>query len=165
MGVDRLGPAHGLDDLQLAKGVVQVIVAADHMGDAHVLVVNDDRQHIGRRTIGAQQDHVVELGVLDRDLALHGILDHRLAALRRLEPDHRCHAGRRFLWIAIAPAPVIAHRHSGFALGGAHLVELLGGGVTVIGLALGQHLARDFGVPGGARELVGDLAVPRQAEP
>jgi hypothetical protein len=27
--VDRLGPAHGLDDAELAKGVVEVIVAAD----------------------------------------------------------------------------------------------------------------------------------------
>ena len=35
----------------------------------------------------------------------------------------------------------------------------------MIGMAVGQHLARDLGVTGGARELVGDLAVPLEAEP
>ena len=74
-----------------------MVVAADHVGDAHVVVVDHHGQHVGRRAVGAQQDHVVELGVLDRDLALHGILDHRLAALRRPQPDHRRDACRRLL--------------------------------------------------------------------
>ena len=35
----------------------------------------------------------------------------------------------------------------------------------MIGVAIGQHLARDLGVTGGAGKLIGDLAVPLQAEP
>jgi hypothetical protein len=93
---------------------------------AHVVVVDHHRQHVGRRAIGAQQDHVVELRVLDRDLALHGVLDHGLAALRRLEADHRIDAGWRVLRIAVAPAAVIAHRHAGFFLRRAHLLEFRG---------------------------------------
>ncbi len=165
VGIDRLRPVHGTDDLELAEGVVQVIVAADHVRDVHVVVVDDDGQHVGRRAVGAQQDHVVELGVLDLDLALHGILDHGLAALRRLEANDRRHAGRRVRRLAVAPAAVVAHRHAGLALRVAHLLEFLGRGVAVIGLAHGQHLLRHLGVPRRARELVGDLAVPRQAEP
>ena len=163
--VDRLRPAHGLDDLELAEGVVQVIVAADHMRDMHVVIVDDDGQHIGRRAVGAQQDHIVELAVLDRDFALHGILDDRLAGLRRLEADDRGNARGRILRVAIAPAAVIAHRLAGSLLGCAHLVEFLGRAVAVVGVAAGQHLVGHLGVPGGAGELVGDVAIPLQAEP
>ena len=113
VGIDRLRPAHGADDLELAEGIVQVIVAADHVGDVHVVIVDDDGQHVGRRAVGAQQDHVVELCVLDLDLALHGILDHGLAALRCLEANDWRHAGRCVLRVAIAPAAVVAHRHAG----------------------------------------------------
>jgi hypothetical protein len=165
VGIDRLGPAHRLDDLQLAEGVVEMVVAADHVGYAHVVVVDYDRQHVGRRAVGAQQDHVVELGVLDRDLALDGVLDHRLAVLRRPEPDHRRDAWRRVLRIAVAPATVVAHRQAGLLLRRPHLLELLGRGVAMVGLAHRQHLPGDLGVPRGALELIGDLAIPVEAEP
>ena len=165
VGIDRLRPAHRADDLELAEGVVEMIVAADDMGHAHVVIVDDDGQHVGRRAVGAQQDHVVELGVLDRDLALHRVLDDRLPGLRRLEAHDRLHVGGGLLRVAVAPAAVVAHRLAGGLLRSPHLIEFLRRGIAVIGMALGQHLVRDLGMAGGARELIGDLAVPRQAEP
>ena len=59
-----------------------MIVAADHMGDAHVVIVDDHGQHIGRRAVGAQQDHVVELVVGEAHVALHQIVHDGLAVLR-----------------------------------------------------------------------------------
>ena len=41
-----------------------MIVAANHMGHAHVMVVDHHRQHIGRRAIGSEQDEIVEFGML-----------------------------------------------------------------------------------------------------
>ena len=93
MGVGRLGPAHRADDRQLAEGVVEMVVAADDVGDAHVMVVDHHRQHVGRRAVGAQQDEIVELGVLDRDPALDQVVDHRLALARGLEADDEGRAG------------------------------------------------------------------------
>ncbi len=64
-----------------------MVVAADDVGDAHVVVVDHDREHVGRRAVGAQQDEVVEVLVLPDDAALHLIVDHGLAvcgALRRI---------------------------------------------------------------------------------
>ena len=55
------GPAQRLVDQRLARGVVQVVVAADHVGDAHVVVVDHHGEVVGRRAVGAQQDQVVEL--------------------------------------------------------------------------------------------------------
>ena len=70
VGVDRLGPAHRPDDGELAEGVVEMIVAADDVGDAHVVIVDHDRQHVGRRAVRAEQDEIVELAVLHGDPAL-----------------------------------------------------------------------------------------------
>ena len=64
-----------------------MVVAADDVGDAHVVVVDDDGEHVGRRAVGAQQDEVVEVLVLAGDAALHLVLDHGLAVERRLEAD------------------------------------------------------------------------------
>ena len=82
-------PAERLVDLRLARGIGEVIVAADDVGDAHVVVVDHDREHVGRRAVRAQQHEVVEVLVLPDDAALHLVLDHGLAGERRLEADHR----------------------------------------------------------------------------
>ena len=77
--INRLRPVHRADNAELAEGVVEMVVAADHMGHAHVMIVNHHRQHVGRRAVRTQQDHVIELRVLDYHTALHCILDHALA--------------------------------------------------------------------------------------
>ena len=64
-----------------------MVVAADDMGDAHVVVVDHDREIVGRRAVAAQDDEVVEILVGEDDAALHPVLDHRLALARRLEAD------------------------------------------------------------------------------
>ena len=99
-----------LVDLGLARGVGQVIVAADDVGDAHVVVVDDDGEHVGRIAVGAQEDEIVEVLVLPDDAALDLVVDDGLAGLRRLEADDRLHAGRRLRRIAVAPGAVIADR-------------------------------------------------------
>ena len=93
MGEFRGRPVERAVDLGLAEGVVEMVVAADHMGDAHVVIVDDHRQVVGRRPVGAQQDQIVEFGILDGDLALHQVMDRRRAVLRRAQADHRRDAG------------------------------------------------------------------------
>jgi len=97
-----------------------MVVAADDVGDAHVVVVDHDREHVGRRAVGAQQHEIVEVLVLPGDPALNLVLDHGLAGLRRLEPDHRLHPGRGIARIAVAPAAVI---ELGSALGAGGLAH------------------------------------------
>src|SRR5690606_12969366 len=78
---------HRPDDRQLAEGVIEMVVAADYVGYAHVVVVHHYGEHVGRRPVGAQQHEIVEFGILHGDAALHAILDHRLALARGLEAD------------------------------------------------------------------------------
>ena len=46
-------PAQGLIDLGLSRGVGQMVVAANDVRDAHVVIVDDDREHVGRIAVGA----------------------------------------------------------------------------------------------------------------
>ena len=141
-----------------------MVVAADHVGDAHVVIVDHHRQHVGRRAVGAQQDQVVELGVLDRDLALDRssiTVSPSRGALRRMtkgavRPAPRLH---------VAPRAVDAERPAlpGGAL--ALLGELFLGHVAAIGGAAAEQLVGDLGVPRPELRLVIFVAVPIEAEP
>src|SRR3546814_16276835 len=55
---------------------------------SHVVVVDDDAEHIGRRAVRAQQNEIVEFGILDRDFALHTVVDRRRPLLRRTQANH-----------------------------------------------------------------------------
>ena len=64
-----------------------MVVAADDVGDAHVMIVDHDRQHVGRRAVRAQQDEIVDLGIGDGDPALDQVVDRGFAFARRLDAD------------------------------------------------------------------------------
>ena len=102
-----------------------MIVAADDLGDAHVVIVDDDGEHVSRGAVGAQQHEIVEVLVGKDDAPLHGIVDDRLAFLRRLEADDRRDTRRRLGRIAVAPAPIIARRATFAARRLAHFGKLL----------------------------------------
>ena len=151
--------------MRLSRRIGEMIVAANDLRDAHVVIVDDDRQHVGRRAVGAQQNEIVEILVLEDDASLHGVLDDRLAVLGRLDAHDIGRAGGRLGGVAIAPAAVVAPGAL-FRLGLlAHLLEFLRGGVAAIGAALRQQRFGDLGMARGARGLVDDLAVPIEAEP
>ena len=101
-------PAERAIDLGLAEGVGEMVVAADDVGDRHVVIVDDDGEVVGRRAVGAQDDEVVELLVRHRDRALDAVVDDGLALARRLEagsPARR--SGGTSPAVAVAPAAVI----------------------------------------------------------
>ncbi len=67
----RHEPAHGVIDDDLAGSVGQVVIAADDVGDTHVVVIDDHGEHVGRRAIGAEDDEVIQVFGLEHDFALH----------------------------------------------------------------------------------------------
>ena len=106
-----------------------MIVAADDVGHAHIVVVDHHAKVIGWTAVGAQDDQVVQLAVGNLDLALNGINDHALALNRAFEADNGIHACRCLSRVAIAPGAVVACAR------GAHGVQLLTATVTAIGVA------------------------------
>ena len=142
-----------------------MIVAADHMTDSHVPIIHDNRQHIGRRSVRAQQHHVVQLGIGHRDAPLNRVLNCRFPLERRLEANHGIDAGRCIGRIAVTPAAVIEPRLTGGARPFAHFGQLLRAAEAIVGLAFGQQGFRAFHVAVGASGLVDRLAVPIQTQP
>ena len=141
-----------------------MIVAADDVGDAHVMVVDDHREHVGRGAVGAQQDEIVELGIGDRDAALDEVLDHRLAVARRLQADDERRAFRPGV-AAVAPLALEPERPPlGLGLLAPRL-QLLGRQIAAIGGAALDQLVGDLGVARLELRLEIGVAVPVEAEP
>src|SRR3546814_4686618 len=79
MSIDGFAPVHRTQQRELAEGVVEMVVAANDVRDAHVVIVDDDAEHIGRRAVAPEQDEIVEFGILDGDVALHLVGDRHRA--------------------------------------------------------------------------------------
>ena len=173
------GRAEGLVDHDLTRGVGQVVVAADDMGDLHHGVVDDSREVVRGRAIGAEDDKVVELLGIEGHLAVDGIVDNDVAAvLGHLDAKDVGLAGldatAGLLGIKIAATALIALEGvlallRGLAVG----VELLLGAEAGIGLALVPKLlggllvqvqALGLGVGAKIAAHLGTL-VPVQAQP
>ena len=142
-----------------------MIVAANHVGNSHVVVVHHHRQHVGGGAVGAQQHHVVQLVAGHPDLALDMVADHGFPFPGRLEADDRIDARRRFRRVAVAPSSVVQHGPAGFFRVLAHFGQLFRRAVTTVGLAVGEEAFGRLGVMGGTRELGHHVAVPVQAQP
>src|SRR5206468_912745 len=100
-----------VENVDLPRRVVDVVVAADYVRDVHVEVVHDDPEVVRRDAVLAQQDEVVELAVRDGDRPFLEIVKSHLALERVLEADDRRDAWRR-RGLRIAPAsgsPVGTH--------------------------------------------------------
>ena len=137
----------------------------DRVGDAHVVVVDHHREHVGGRAVGAQQHHVVEGTVVDIDITLYQIRYDRPPRLRCPKADDRVDAGRRLRLIAVAPATVVKRGPACGACLGAHGLQLLRRAIAPVGRAGGEEVVRARSVAFPPRELVHDFAVPIEAEP
>ncbi len=142
-----------------------MVVTSDDMGDAHVVVVDHDGQHIHRGSVGSHEDAVVEILVGPGHAALYFVVEHRLAVERGAKAQHGLDVGRSLARIAIPPTAVVAGRALFAACRLAHLLELGGCRVAAIGAARVEHLLRHLLVALGALRLVDDVAVPIEAEP
>ena len=151
------------------------LLTAHDVGDAHLVVVDDDGQVVRREAVGLEDDLVV--GVRRVDLAADQVLEVGLDVVRDPHPHHRIRAepGQLLALLArLAQAePVVAGRLLGLLLGLAHLGQPLGGAPAVVGVAVGEQAldVRPVGLePLGLavrRERAADVRalVPLQAEP
>ena len=164
VGVDRTRRAERLEDVDLARGVVDVIVAADDVGDVHVHVVDDDREVVGRRAVGALDDEIVELGVVDDDLALDRVVDDDAPVERVPEADDGLAPVGRDVG-AVAPRAVVAGLPALGARPLAHRVDLLGRRPAAVGVTVVEQPLHDLAVAIEALGLEERPLVVLEAEP
>ena len=160
----RYGRAQRLVDVDLARRVVDVVVAAHHVGDAHVDVVHHHREVVGGVTVAAEDDEVVELAVGDLDPALDLVVPRDHAIQRVAEADHPVGivAPAR---VRIAIGAVVARLVAGSHRRLAHRLEFFLGLVGVIGVAGGDQLFGDLAVAIQPVGLVDRTLVVVQAKP
>ncbi len=156
--------AERLVDVDLAGCVVDVVVAADHLGDLHVPVVDHHGEVVGGPAVRTEDHEVVQLGVGDLDPALDQVVEHHHAVERILEADDAVGivAVRQ---VEVARGAVVARlllvRQRRLAHGFQFLARLVG----VVGRAIGDHLFGDFAVAVQALGLVDRALVVVQLHP
>ena len=153
-----------LVDVDLARGVVNVVLAADDVGDAHVGVIDDDAEVVGRGPVAAADDEVVKLAVSDLDVAADEIVKLHGALGRVLEPDY-IRLVRGVLGVIVAAVAVIAGLLALLLLLLAERVDALLGAVALVGKALREHVVDNRVVAVKALGLVEGALVPVEAKP
>ncbi len=164
-----------IKDLHLARRVGQMVVAAHDVSDAEVGVVEHGGEVIGRHAVGAKNDQVVELRVVEHGAPLDEIVDHGLARARRAKANRIVAAGA-----LVGQREVRGERQvaalavvAGFAMLAFGLLALgfqfLGGAVAGVGFFLAQQLERALAISIEAARLkvtaVGRPLVPLHPEP
>ena len=114
-------PAHALVDEELARRAGHVLAAADHVRDAHVVVVDDDGEVVDRRAVGPRDHEVVELRRVLAGRTRDQIVPARVAAgvghaqpqaerQRTVGPDLLVAAGAVVAGLLAARLGALAHR-------------------------------------------------------
>ncbi len=153
VGVARDLLAERLQDEDLLRGVGEVVVAADHVGDPHVGVVDGDREVVEDGTVRAGDHGVVLESVLEADLAADRVGDDGLPLVRDAQADR----GVRGVG-GLSPVALI----------GARLAEGLDVSArcgVAVGVARLEQLRQPFGVALGPLVLADRALVPVELEP
>src|SRR3546814_19772213 len=106
---------------------------------------------------------MVEVVMLDREFALHTVVDRRGPLLRRTQANHVRRGG--IAVATLAPRAADAEGDALFMRLGAHRGEFVLRQIAAIGLTPGEQLLRDLGMAAGPRELIDGAAVPMAVEP
>ena len=154
-------------DVDLARRVVDVVVAAHHVSDRHVEVVDHHREVVGRHQIGARDHQIVECGIRNADVALDEVRPRDVAVIGIAKADHRRDARGHAPPVRILgpPAAVVARLQPLCALLLAQSVDLLTARVAAIGTAVGKHLFDRVAIARQARGLANRPLVVIQAQP
>ena len=149
----------------LASGVCQVVVSADNMRDAHVMVIDDNGMHIGRRPIAPQQDHIIELRIFHADRPLNLVIHNSYSVQWRFQTHNRINAFRCIGGVSVAPAAIIAHRSAIFPRRFSHFYQLFRSAVAKIGFSVAEQFLCGSFMSFDAARLVKFVAIPIQFKP
>ena len=142
-----------------------MVVAANDVSNAHIVIVDHNRVHVGWIAIGTQDDEVIEIGIGKCHVPLNNIGDNGGAITWCFDPDGRSHTFRSVCRIAVAPPSIVERASALSASLFAHLFQFLGGGIATIGLAEPDQFFCDLAVSVGAGILRNRIAVPGQSQP
>ncbi len=138
VGKARRGVPKSQVEQNLPRCVVDMVVAAHDMGDAHVGVIDHDAEIVDRRAVRTRQDPIIQPRLVYRQPAEDQIVEVIRVILRASKPNGKRPAGRILARVAFAAGAVVFILAL-FGLGTFALdLKLLGSAVTAVGVALRQ---------------------------
>ncbi len=132
------GGSQGLVDLNLSRGIVEMVISPDDMGDLHAHIIHHHREVVGWKSVASQDDEVIQFAIVKFHTALNQIFHHGLPFVGGEEPDRKGSIRRRGLSV-IAGAVIFRFEpclHGGFPLG----LQLLRQTITPVGLSFPHQL-------------------------
>lgn len=154
--------SHRFVKQDLPGRIVEVVVAADDVCDAHQGIVDDHAEIVRGRPVRALDDEVVHFGVRETHLALDQVPDDGRAFRFGEEADAK---GLLLVLVRVSAEAVVfrllAGRQHGFFAG----VDFLGGAEALVGLAFVQELFDVTLIEIHAVHLMERPFVPIQTEP
>ena len=142
-----------------------MVIAANDVGDAHVVIIDHDCKHVGRGSIGTKEDHVVQFAVLDGYLALDLVLDRGRSVARRLQTDGKGTIRLLRTRLAVAPAAIVAQRLLVRPLFGSHHLKLFRRRVAFVSISAVEKRLCHFCMTRRALGLEHDVPVRFEAKP
>ncbi|OIQ76416.1 hypothetical protein GALL_419010 [mine drainage metagenome] len=131
-----------MQQVDLAWRIVDMVVATDDMGDAHIPVVHHHTEIVGRRAVGTGDDEVIQLLVGNGNAPFHLVNPGHDAGGRVAESHHRRHTRRRrrqYFAFFRPPSAVVARLEPCRHLRLAHCSQLLGRCIAMVGRSGRQH--------------------------
>ena len=64
-----------LVDIDLARSIVNMILASYHMGDPHIIIIYNHTEIIGRSTVGSSDNQIIKFTVADFNIAADVIVE------------------------------------------------------------------------------------------
>ena len=129
-------------DVQLPGCVIEMIITAHDVSDVHLAVVNNNREIVGRHTIRAHDDQVVQLRIVENYLTTDSVVHSNLPVGGRFETNDRIHIGPRLGTISTATV-ITGLSTTGFLLL-PHSRKLFSSAITVIRVTRLQQLISKF---------------------
>src|SRR5450755_3586534 len=146
-----------------------MIGAADDVADAHIHIVGDHAQVIGRNAIGAEQHEVFEFSIGKLHATEDSVVESGITSFRHSEAQSRgfprCAPPGAFLARNLSAGTVVAW---GTALGGSHraaLLQLWLGAKTIVSMSGSQQPGRALAIHFHALGLLVGALVPIEAKP
>ncbi len=156
--------AEELIQVHLLGRVVDVVIATHDMGHARMHVIHHDRKVVGWRTVGTNEDEVIEVRILEFDRTTDHVLELNRAFERNGCANDIRSTGRAGL-LARATAAII-HRLLACGLKlFAHFLDIGLGAPALVGMAPGNELFGASEVHIQPLALVNRLFVPVQSQP
>ena len=158
--IHRNLPAESLINTVILRRGGKVFVSSYHMGDPHQMVVHNVGEVIGGVSVGFDQDQILHLLIIDRDITVDHIMESGCSLCGHIETDHMGFPSRKtslhFLPGKMQTALVIngnllACHHA------LHGLQFLRSAEAIVSVSLLDQLLRIFQIDAGSLSLALDI--------